>query len=392
MKTPSLGRTLASSLVRVSLLALVSCGESTPEPPATCTRTYDLLVATGDPTSSALVAIDTMDAAMAVRTGVDLGTDPVLVWSSGRAFWLSRDKTNVGFELDPSCGAPLRRFVLGDGPNPASQNPQDLAVDRAGNFWVPRFGDGTLLVLAPDGHREVLPLAGYDTWDGNPEPSAVTVTETPRGERAFVTLERIDHLTVPEVHYTSTRPSSLLEIDTLSRRVIAEHPLRARNPYGPSLLQSGVLVMASPGSFDRVDEDDAGVETLDPISGESKLVVSERLIGGSVVEARLTGACVVAIVAGAVPDVNPTSLVSWDRERNNPVHSTHTSPLRTPGFELRGLFVEGTRMYVGERRASPDGKFPLHAFEVRPDCTLVAHAERDLHLPQRPLQVRGKQG
>jgi hypothetical protein len=184
----------------------------------------------------------------------------------------------------------------------------------------------------------------------------------------------------------------LLEIDTLSRRVIAEHPLRARNPYGPALLQSGVLVMASPGSFDRVDEDDAGVETFDPVSRESKLVVSERLLGGSVVEARLTGRCVVAIVAGAVPDVNPTSLVSWDRERNIAVHPAYTSPLRTPGFDLRGLFVEGTRMYVGERRASPDGKFPLHAFEVRPDCTLVAHPERDLHLPQRPLQVRGKQG
>lgn len=378
--------------MRASLLALVSCGEPMSEPPATCTRTYDLLVATGDPTSSALVAIDTADLTLAVRTGVDLGTDPVLVWSSGRAFWLSRDKTNLGFELDPSCGAPLRRFVLGDGPNPTSQNPQDLAVDRAGNFWVPRFGDGSLLVLAPDGHRAVLPLSGYDTWDGNPEPSAVAVTETPRGERAFVTLERIDRLTVPELHYVSTRPSSLLEIDTLSRQVIAEHPLRARNPYGSSLVQDGLVVLASPGSFDRADEDDAGVETFDPASRESKLVVSEHLLGASVVEARLTGPCVLAIVAGAIPNVNATSLVSWDRERSIPVYSANTSPLRTPGFDLRGLFVDGTRMYVGERRASPDGRFPLHAFEVRPDCTLVAHPERDVHLPQRPLHVRGKPG
>ncbi len=373
-----------------AVLALFACTEpSSSEASATCARSYDLLVATGDRTSSALVAIDTKSGMQAIRTGVDLGEDPVLAWSAGRAFWIARDD-GIGFELDASCGAPVRRFVLGDQPDPKLHNPQDLAVDRAGNFWVPRFNDGSLLVLSPDGHRERLSLAAYDAKDGNPEPSAVTVMMTPRGERAFVTLERLDFSTVPVPRFTSTRPSSLLEIDTLSRRMVAEHPLVARNPYGPSLVQDGVLVMASPGSFDHVDEPDAGVETFDPISQESKLVVSERDLGGSVVEARVTGSCVVAIVAGAARDVNPTSLVSWNRERGASVHPAHTSPLRTPGFDLRALFVRGSRLYVGERRAGPDGKFLLHAFEMRPDCTLDATPERDLPLPQRPWSMHAK--
>lgn len=375
----------------VAALALSACAQpGSSEAPATCTHAYDLLVATGDRSSSALVAVDTTSGAMSIRTGVDLGKDPVLVRSAGKAFWTARDD-GFGFELEASCGAPVRRFALGDESDPKLQNPQDLAVDRAGNFWVPRFNDGSLLVLSPEGHREVISLAAYDTNDGNPEPSAVTVTTTPRGERAFVTLERLDFSTVPEAHYSSTRASSLLEIDTLSQRVVAEHPLVARNPYGPSLVQDGVLVMASPGSFDRVDEDDAGVETFDPISRESKLLVSERALGGSVVEARITGSCVVAIVAGAAHDVNPTSLVSWSRARGVSVHSAGTSPLGTPGFDLRALAVVEGRVYVGERRAGQDGKFPLHAFEMRHDCTLVATPERDIPLPQRPWVVRAKQ-
>ena len=381
---------LASSLGSATLLALFACTEAgSSEAPTACTRSYDLLVATGDRTSSALVAIDTTSGAMSTRTGVDLGEDPVLAWSSGRAFWIARDD-GVGFELEASCGAPVRRFVLGDEPHPRLQNPQDLAVDRMGNFWVPRFNDGSLLVLSPDGHREVISLAAYDAKDGNPEPSAVAVVTTPRGERAFITLERLDFSTVPEAHFTSTRASSLLEIDTLSRRVMADHPLLARNPYGPSLVQDSVLVMASPGSFDREDEPDAGVETFDPISQESKLVVSERDLGDSVVEARVTASCVVAVVAGAAHDVNPTSLVSWSRERGVSMHSADNSPLRTPGFDLRALFVTGSRLYVGERRARPDGKFSLHAFEMRPDCTLVATPERSLPLPQRPWSVHAK--
>lgn len=335
------------------------------------------------------MAIDIETGTQQIRTGVDLGVDPVIAWSAGRAFWIARDD-GIGFELEPSCGAPVRRFVLGDQPDPKLHNPQDLAVDRAGNFWVPRFNDGSLLVLSPDDHRERLSLAAYDATDGNPEPSAVTIMMTPRGERAFVTLERLDYSIVPVPHYASSRPSSVLEIDTLARRVAAEHPLVARNPYGPSLVQGGVLVMASPGSFDRVDEPAAGVETFDPVSQKSELVVSERDLGGSVVEARVTGSCVVAIVAGATPDVNPTSLVSWSRGRGASVHSASTSPLRTPGFDLRALFVMSSRLYVGDRRAGPNGTFPLHAFEMKPDCTLVAAPERDLHLPQRPWSVHAK--
>src|SRR6476469_6280334 len=107
-----------------SLILFYACGTRGETPAASCPQ-RELIVAASDYSSSRVGGAPAK--AEEFATGIDLGKDPALAWSSGRVFFLARDDDLV-FELDPSCGAPIGRFsVHALAPQTRPANPHDLA-------------------------------------------------------------------------------------------------------------------------------------------------------------------------------------------------------------------------------------------------------------------------
>lgn len=371
----------ALALVPVLSFAVAAGGCGAEEAPGTadaCKDSRDLVVAMSDYSSSGVAAVRLSDATNEARFGVDLGKDPWLAQSAGRLFLIARDLDLV-FELDPACGAPKARFSVHDDGVGIVQNPQDLALDAAGRAWIPRFSDGTVLVV--DGaSRRTISLAAYDD-DRKPDPTSVRIVSTAEGERAFVVLERLD----PDLR--SRRPSALLEIDTASASPVAAHPLKGRNPFGAMVEHEGAFLLAEPGDFDAASEGDAGIERFDPRTRTSELLVREADLGGSITELSVTGRCAAAIVADPVVHVNATSLVAIDLSARKVVQAAAVSPLRTPGYELQGLALHEGGVLVGDRRQRQDGTYAIHRFSFGADCTLSAAASA-LSVPQKPVSLR----
>ena len=361
-------------------VALSACGSAADPAPPTCTLAHDVVVATSDYASSGVTALRLSDGKRESRFGVDLGKDPALAVSRGRLFLLARDQ-DLAFELDPTCGAPVAKIGLHDEGASGVQNPQDLAVDSAGRMWVPRFNDGSLLVLEGGAHTTV-PLGAYDV-DGNPQPASVRIVRTSRGERAFVSLERLDRDLV------SRRASAVLELDTATRAPVHAHPLLGKNPFGAMVEHEDGLYLAEPGNFDANDEADAGIERFDPETGTSRMILGERELGGSVAEIAFAGPCLVAIVADPTKDVNATSLVLADTRGTPRVTARGDTTLRTSGYDLQGLFVRGDTLFVGDRRARGDGSYEVHGFRITDTCTLTRDTSLPpLTLPQKPVALR----
>ena len=366
----------------VALAALTgACGSDVGPAASSCAESRDFVVAMSDYVSSGVASLRVSDGSHQSRFGVDLGKDPWLTRSGGRLFLLARDQDLV-FELDPACGAPKARFSVRDEGAKAAQNPQDLAVDSAGSMWIPRFTDGSLLVVEGD-RRHVVSLADFDE-DKNPNPTSVRIVATPEGERAFVVLERLD---LVGRNLVSRRPSSLLEIDTKTRTIVKAHPLAGRNPFGAMTEHEGALYLAEPGNFDDDRETLAGIERFDPKTRTTELLVRETELGGSITELTIAGSCAVAIVADPTKDVNATSLVTIDLRTRTVVQPLTRSPLRTTGYELQGLAVHEGVLLVGDRRKTSAGTYDVHTFDIRADCTIAPRAER-LALPQKPVAIR----
>ncbi len=379
-----MGRPALPGLVASSLLAsgLVSCGQEAPGP-SRCDAPRDAIVAMSDYSSSGISALTLAGARPDARFGVDLGKDPQLSLSRGRLFFVARDK-DLLFELDPACGAPIAKVSVHDETARANQNPQDVAVAPDGSLWVPRFSDGTLLIISPTGARRTLSLAAHDA-DGNPQPNAIRIVDGPGGSRAFVALERLDD----RDGLRSNQPSQLLEIDVDTLAEVAVHPLVGKNPFNRIQESGGALWLAAPGSFDASGELLAGIERFDLASRTSALRVREADLGGSVVEIAIREGCGVAIVANARPNVNATSLVTFDPATGK-VLAPAASPVFGPteGYDLQGLAWVGDVLLLGDRRPGPRGGYPVRAFKMRAGCAFDPLPEATQELPQKPVSIR----
>ena len=177
---------------------------------------------------------------------VDLGADPALAASRGRAFYVARDLDTV-FELDPRCGAPSKRYDVHVGSQTGTADPVDVAVASDGSLWVALYRAAAVVILAPDGTvASTVNLSGYD-GDGNPDASAIAIVDTPAGEKAFVALQRLNP------YPTSTQPSWMLRIDVATATVEAQVELAGRNPF--AMTEDGAVVwIAEPGNFDDAGE------------------------------------------------------------------------------------------------------------------------------------------
>lgn len=366
-------------------LAVAACGSD--EVPSAGTARCDgveLLVAASDYSSSVLCGAPQCQATGITST--DLGHDPALAVSNGRAFFIARDNALV-FELDPTCGTPIRRYDLYDETEQGSSNPHDVAIARDGSMFVTLWNVPRIAVLE-NGQLagRGIDLSSFD-GDGNPQAESIRIVMVDGHEKAFVTLQRLDDKSTPV--FASTQTSQMLRVDIATRTVEQTTDLAGQNPFNVMAEHDGALFLAEPGDFDSATDVRAGIERFDTATSTTRLLASETDLGGSVAEVAVTNACGVAIVAGAQHGVNPTSLVTFDPVTGK-VLTTAQAPVLgpTPGYDLQGLAWRGDTLFVGDRRPGATG-YRVHAFDREPGtCALRAVPAREFDLPQRPVALR----
>jgi hypothetical protein len=330
--------------------------------------------------SSSRVGAFALGGALTVTTGVDLGADPALSLSRGRAFYVARDQ-DVVFELDPACGFPKSRFSVHQASHTGSSNPQAVAVATDGSLWVPLYDVPALLVLDSTGALErMIDLSGED-GDGNPNASAIAIVDTPAGEKAFVALERLND----KDGLKSEQPSWMLRVDVARRTVDTHVALVGRNPFG-MVADGASLWLSEPGNFDDATETNAGIERFDTTTSTTALVAREPDLGGSVAEVAVNGGCGVAIVADPTAS-NATSLVTFDPATGQVLAAAVRSPLATTGFDLQGLAWKAGVLLAGDRRRLSAG-YPVHAFDAEAGCDLRERTPITLFLPLPPIEIR----
>ncbi len=303
--------------------------------------------------------------------GIDLGKDPALAVSHGRAFFLARDQDLV-FELDAKKATPIAKHDVKAPTYGGYANAQSAAVSADGALWVPRFNVPTMLVLAPNADPFPIDLSSQDP-DGNPNASAVAVTTVNGVEKAFVALERLDDKKDAQGNALVSRlPSFLLQIDVASKHFDAVATLQGRDPFGDIEQANGVFYLAAPGSFNDATEATAGIERFDPASFTTTWLLGESDLGASATAVAVNGACGAAIVADPTPTVNATSLVTFDANAGKALTTAKTALFSTPGFDLAGLSWMGDVLAVGDRRKSTtNGKYPIHLFDKAGACDLT---------------------
>jgi hypothetical protein len=373
-------RRISIALFASAAPVLAACTDSPAERAAGPCASLDVLVAASDYASSGVGAF-ALDGRGSLAFGVDLGTDPMLAVSRGRAFLIARDHDTV-FELDPRCGTATSRINVHDTSKQGTANPQDVAVAPDGTLWLPRYNVPSVLVVDAAGavHGSI-DLSPYDP-DTNPNASAIRIVDGAGGAKAFVTLERLDDTKNPP---EPNLPSQVIRIDVASMKVVATIDLEGRNPFG-LVEHGGLFYIAEPGNFSALDEPAAGIERFDPATGTAHLLVRERELGASVAEVAVTSGCGAAIVADATAK-NVTSLVTFDPTTGAVVTAAADAVLGpTEGFDLQGLAWKGDVLLVGDRRRTDRG-YAVHAFDRTGACTLVARPDV-IFLQQKPIALR----
>src|SRR4051812_23086004 len=100
--------TVSGAFVSFVLSLPMGCGAAkTDAQPTVCAGT-SALVAVSDYASSGVGRL-ALDGGGALSFGVDLGKDPALTVSQGRAFFVARDGDAI-FEVDPRCGTAIARI------------------------------------------------------------------------------------------------------------------------------------------------------------------------------------------------------------------------------------------------------------------------------------------
>ena len=371
-------------LLAVAALAspVVAC--STPPsstPPSTCNADA-LAVVSGYDVASCTGSF-VFDGNGFFQCGADLGADPALETSAGRAFYIARDIGKI-YELDPHCGTPTgTQFVTN--PSGGSLDPQDVAVAPDGTLWVPLYTVPSLIALSADGGiARTVDLSPYGPdGGGNPDATAITIVVVNGVSKAFVALEMLDNSLAMPAPYPSI-PSLILPIDVTTGVAETPIPLQGRNPFGLFVPYDGKLWMAEPGSFYVSNEPLAGIEVFDPQTSTSQLLVHEADLGGSIAQVAITAGCGAAIIADSSPK-NLTSLVTFDPVTGIPF-TTATNPVFGPttDYDLQGMLWVGTSLAVGNRTTTADGKFAVHVFNLTGTCTLQERPDT-VFLPMQPV-------
>lgn len=367
-------------------IACASSERAAPSPAKAC-EGVELVVAASNREGSSVVCGAPVCEANERTTGADLGADPALSTSNGRAFFVARDKDLI-FELDAACGTPkakigIHDFATSSGGVRRLANAHDVAAAPDGTLFVTLFGTGGLGLVKDGAVAGVLDLSAYDD-DGNPNPESICIVDVDGKPKAFVALELLDNR---EVRLPPKRAARMLRVDVETRAVERVVDLIGWNPFNAMAQDDGFLYLAVPRNFDAADEPFAGIERFDTRTETSQLVVAETDLGASVVEVAVDRGCGVAIVAGPEPTINPTSIVTFDANTGVVATKTDAPLLATEGYDLQGLTFRGDKLYVGDRR-SVSGGYPVHVFDRATGTCTFTPAGSPILLPQKPVAIR----
>lgn len=381
----SVRRSAALSGLVLASLSSGACGSDSPATVAVNCDGVELLVAASDYSESMLCGAPTRCERGPSTVSPELGKDPQLSISGGRAFFLARDNDRI-YEVDPVCGYATDRYSIEIEGARGLTNPQDVAVAADGSLFVTLFNVPRVAIMKGGKVDGTIDLSTYDRLDGNPQANAIRIVDVGGVPKAFVTLGVLDD-SDGQRFFTSKRPSLMLRIDVASRKVEASIELAGRNPFNTMAQQGDLLFFAEPGNFDSDTDDFAGIERFDTATSTTRLLVRERDLGGSVSEVAVTDACGVAIVAGLAP-ANPTALVTFD-PASGQVLASIRAPLLGPtsGYDLQGLAWRGNSLFVGDRRRGGAG-YPVHVFDRDPGTCNLRPATRTIAVPQRPVALR----
>ncbi len=360
-----MGRIVSARRACASAVFLLGCGG--PRSGGACPAGV-LMVSSDERDVSAVGVLPLDGQSPSLSFDTELGADPALAASGGRAFFLARDRGMV-YRLD-ACGHATAAIATQAAGEP-SADPWDVAEASDGTMWIARWASASALVTDAIGAALAkIDLTGFDVPGATfPQTSAVRVVDTPAGERAFFALERLSPVATG---YASNEPGAMVAVDVRSRAVVASAPLSGRNPQAltsQAVDGAGGIYFADAGNWDDATETIAGVERFDTTNLTSSLLFDEVALGGSPTTVAVSGACGAAIVADA-SDVNRTSLVRF--AIGSGTFAIAFGP--TEGFDLRGLLFAPGELLVGDARPTAGG-YPVHVFTVDADCSLVRRVD-----------------
>lgn len=342
-----MNRTVIAFALYVSFVALGCGGEDQGRPCAGVSLERPVLVLeqSDDHQASALARLD-REGCLDEVADIVLGADTLLVEANGAPYVIVDDRgADTLFAIDAEALAIAATYAV---PHPEGSwaNAHGLGVTASGELWIGRYNLGSLARLdaggAPVGEVD---LADLDP-DGVPEMDAVLV----RGDRAFVSIERLDPTSDDGV-WRPRGPGSLAVLSTsppYARE--GEIPLLGGNPVGPLVSAGGSVVwVATRGDVYAIDPT-GGVDAIDLESGVATTIAFESVLGGTVSEVVFAAEDEgYAIVMGPGPD-SPTSIVRFDPTKpSDPPIVLASPPAQGQSFVYAGLAVVGSVLVAGNR-------------------------------------------
>jgi hypothetical protein len=184
------------------------------------------------------------------------------------------------------------------------------------------------------------------------------------------------------IRQQSVQSSSIALFDPVTLKRESVVATEGRNPFGVPKKWGSKVVLAMVGRVDVDTEADAGVEVFD--GRDSKLLITEAALGGSVVEAEIQGDCGFAIVMDATAS-NRTSVVSF-RASTGQALRTRAQAVFGPAEDFNqgpsGLAIAAGELWVGSRKREADGLYRVVHYALNEQtCELGARAEDTVALP-----------
>ncbi len=276
------------SLILAASLSLTACGDGGgsggggPEPTA---RRFAVTVTAAPDFSSGATSVIAAEPPRTARNELVPTVSDLAVACHGRYFFrIERFQADnvTKFDVDAPDRV-LWQATTQDPTDTVSSNPGALAFVDDTKAYLLRYGSKKAWIVNPSATDPTgfktgdLDLSAYDEGDGVPEMQAAVVV----GDRLFVVLQRLNFFVPSETAYVAVFDVATdTEIDTgRGADGLKGIPLEVRNPmtlrYDPA---TGLLYVAAPGRFafgGAPAEYTGGIETIDPVTFETRLVVDD---------------------------------------------------------------------------------------------------------------------
>jgi hypothetical protein len=302
-----------------------------------------------------------------------VSTDPIAHYDAAEdmIFVINRFFADNIQIVDPNQDfATIGQYSVGNG-----ANPHDIRLAGSQKAYVSRFEWKTLLIVHPytGDSLGTIDLAPFADSDGIPEMDRMEIV----GDRLFVTLNCIDHLT-----WLPNGNGKIAVIDTETDTLIDCNPavpgiqpieLDLPNPYSELRYEPcrGELIVGCLGAWGTLE---GGVAAIDPVNLEGAgTLITEAQIGGDISDALLApdGKGYAVVLKPVIWPDNHARLVTFD-----PTTASVTDTLyrQTSGQGSSLAAIEANRqreIYLCDRDLTQPG---IRIFDTRSD-TLITHVD-----------------